>query len=74
MTSDTPFWWFDAKATEKLREKLNAAGDGARLEIHHKGDASIVVVDGSLHLVVVPAGQSSHDPINDSHICPPVCP
>jgi len=72
--SEKPFWWFDAQAVDKLREKLNAAGPGARLEVRPVGAKSIMIVDGSLHLVVVPADKSSQDPVNDSHVCPPVCP
>lgn len=29
-----PFTWFPPETTEKLRQELNDAGPGARLEIH----------------------------------------
>ena len=69
--SDKPFVWFDHKATAKLLDGLIRAGEGARLEVHPIGDS---VVEGSFHLVVVPEGHGGHDPINDSHLCPPSCP
>lgn len=65
--SDKPYWWFQGKSVERLVEQLLDAGEGARLEAHPVGD-------DKLHLVVVKPSHPGNDPINDSHVCPPVCP
>jgi hypothetical protein len=64
MTID--YYWFDAKATAKIAEKIAAAGTGARLRILPKPNDKIMAQ-------VVDAEGKSHDPINDSHLCPPEC-
>lgn len=64
-----PFWWFSGDSVRALRERLNAAGDTARLEVHLDGnDMTLDVVPAD----VIPAAPSPS--INESHICPPVCP
>lgn len=64
-----PFHWFGPDSVAALREKLNAAGPGAILEVHQHGQ--------DMTLWVVPAGIVALEGgggVNESHICPPVCP
>ena len=54
---------------DALREQLNAAGPGARLEVRGKGT--------KMTLRVVGAGVTTLDEggdLNKSHVCPPFCP
>ena len=64
-----PFHWYEGASVEELTRQL-VANPGARLEVHQDGQ------DMFLH--VVPAGAVSTEGggggINESHICPPVCP
>lgn len=68
------FHWFPVASTIELRDRLNAAGDAPRLEIHHgeHGQPLLVVkagmTDGGFEITDEP------DPINDSKVCPPICP
>lgn len=67
--NDDTFIWFGPGPTARLREKLNSVGEGAGIKLteHPEDKFKITVVD---------ANGESHDPINDSHICPgsPGCP
>lgn len=65
------YWWFGPETVEPLKERLAAAGSGARLEVRlHAND--------KLWLRIVPAGVTSEaaagNDLNESHICPPICP
>ena len=64
--AEKSFIWFQGKSVDRLTEDLIDAGEGARLEIHPVGD-------DKLHLVVIAPDRAAKDPIDDSHICPPVC-
>ena len=65
--SEQPFWWFEGKSIEHLVRALMDAGPDARLEVHSgPGD--------KLFLRVVDANKVAGDPINDSRLCPPICP
>lgn len=65
-----PHTWFSPEATEKVREKLNAAGPGARLEIHgHWHEQTIYVVRPGEVLA-----EGSGGGVNEAHVCPPICP
>lgn len=68
--------WFPEKSTAEIRDKLNAAGDGAILRIVPRaGD------DGGIHLLIDVVGGNTNkgvtaecdDPTNDAHVCPPQC-
>lgn len=67
-----PFHWFPPETVAELRDQLNDAGPGARLEIVQDGH------DMTMH--VIPAGDVSDEarsrfvPLNKSHVCPPDCP
>lgn len=65
--------WFQGKSVDHLTEHLINAGEGARLEIHPVGNVELPP-DAKFHLVVIAPTRAANDPINDSHICPPVCP
>ena len=63
------FTWFDAETVLELCAQLNAAGDGARLEVHKVGP--------KMWLHVIPADTAralAFTPLNKSWECPPVCP
>jgi hypothetical protein len=66
------FWWFEPETVDQLREQLNAAGPGARLEVR-------IGAKKAMTLSVVPSGAIAAPatavvPLNKSHICPPFCP
>jgi hypothetical protein len=66
MTNPEPFTWFRGPSVTKLIKDLTAASL-PRLEVYQKGDKmTFKVVDETDGKV--------HDPINDSHVCPPICP
>lgn len=82
MSDDMPlsrsesFVWFEPETVAQLREQLNQAGDGARLEVHKVPHA-----DGHkywLHVVSAAADQGLttriYQPLNKSWVCPPICP
>ena len=68
-----PYWWWQGASVAELITRLGVAGPNARLEVH---------IDAAQHatLVVVPPPTGSDrvrpldPPINESHVCPPVCP
>lgn len=65
-----PFHWFQGASVEELTRQL-VASPGCRLEVHAEGQ--------DLIFYVIPPGAVSAEGeggggINDSHICPPVCP
>jgi hypothetical protein len=63
------FHWFQGASVIKLREELNRAGDEARLEVHQEeGDQMVfyIIAPGEL--------RAEGGGINDSFICPPICP
>lgn len=65
------FGWLEPEQTAELRARLNAAGDGARLEWRKKGEGTafrVVPVAGSAVRV------NEEGDINKSHVCPPWCP
>lgn len=65
-----PFHWFKGASVELLVERLIDANPAtARLEVHQEGDKmTFVVVAEDVKVMAVPA------PINDSFLCPPICP
>jgi len=66
VTNPDPFTYFRGPSVEKLIKNLTSA-EIPRLEVYQKNDKmTLVVVDE--------ADSKAHDPINDSHICPPSCP
>jgi uncharacterized protein (DUF1684 family) len=64
------FDWFDPEQTARIAAQLQAAGDGARLEIHRHGEGVIVYVVPAPDTVVAFDGGGT----NNSYRCPPVCP
>ena len=70
MAKDKQFWWFQGDSVNQLTTDLLEAGDGARLEVHLNGDAMTLFVKSGSAVVAEGGGGG----INDSHICPPVCP
>lgn len=66
------YWWFAGVTVRELVERLVAAGDAARLEVHPKGDALFLVVTRT------DEDDDARDakrlqPLNESHPCPPTC-
>lgn len=60
------YWWFSGESVQRLTEKLTVTAS-PRLEVRLENNKmTFVVVDGSTG--------TAHDPINDSHPCPPFCP
>lgn len=69
---------FPEKQTAEIRDRLNAAGDGAKLRVIPSGTPdgcgvkfSIGVIGGSVALA---DGEDCDTPTNDSRVCPPICP
>lgn len=70
------YWWFQGTAVRALAERLAEAGpDTARLEVRLTGDKM------TLRVVAADAGRDAGkngavaaDDINDSRLCPPICP
>lgn len=69
-----PYWWFQGATVRELFDRLERHGpDTAILTVEQKGD--------SLYLNVRPKGHAADallaecdEPLNDSRICPPICP
>ena len=66
-----PYWWWQGASVEELTRRLNAAGPGARVEVH---------IDAQQHatMVVIPQTDSEDNvrllpAINESFVCPPRC-
>ena len=63
------FHWFRGATVETLKDRLNA-GNVDRLEVHQDGDSmTLVVVYGP-----VTAPEVHTSPLNESFLCPPICP
>lgn len=66
------YWWFQGTAVRELAERLAEAGpDTARLEVRLTGDKM------TLRVVAADTGKNgavAADDINDSRLCPPICP
>jgi len=64
-----PFHWFKFSTWSQLRDRLNAASELAWLEVHQDGDAmTLQVVEPGTEAVIREA------PLNESYVCPPICP
>lgn len=67
----TKFHWFQGASVRELYNRLGSANpDTAILEVHLAGDKMTleVVVEGGVER------SSRTSPINDSRVCPPICP
>jgi hypothetical protein len=66
-----PYWWFNGASVSELTERLNNTPN-ARLEVHLDGEKMTLVVapDNPAQAAAV----HLDPPINESHICPPICP
>jgi hypothetical protein len=64
-----PFWWFEGASVTALLERLTANPD-ARLEVHLDGEKMTFIVASKRADAAAPFDP----PINESHICPPICP
>jgi len=67
-----PFYWFSGESVRELRRQLDVVGDDARVEFYPEGDDATIEVHEPTQEGVAPL--RSLPPINDSHICPPMCP
>lgn len=64
------YWWFNGATVTELTQRLNAAGDGARLEVRIDAQKKM-----TLQVVATTdLAAAKTQPLNDSHLCPPVCP
>jgi hypothetical protein len=66
-----PYWWFKGASVTELCDRLNDTPN-ARLEVRIDDNQKMT-------LTVVPDGPSTaaapfDPPINESHVCPPICP
>lgn len=67
------FWWFQGEAVKTLFERLLLADpETARLEVHLDGRKMTFRVVPTVEGVGIESHTDEH--INDSHVCPPVCP
>lgn len=65
-----PFHWFSGASVAELQRQLGAAKD-PRLEVHQDGaDMRLYVYDQATEADVA----TTNDGINESHVCPPICP
>lgn len=73
-----PYHWFQGASVRTLFDRLAAAGpDTARLEVHEDGPSMtlrVVPADIRRASFVAEAGDDCDEPIDDSRLCPPVCP
>lgn len=67
-----PFYWFAGESVRELRRQLDVVGDEARVEFHVDGNHATIEVQEPAQEGVEPLRPLPR--INDSHICPPVCP
>lgn len=59
-----PYHWFQGASVQELYDRLGRYGPSeAILKVHQHGDAMYFSVDGD-----------DDPPINDSRLCPPICP
>lgn len=65
---DESFIWLGPDSTERLRQELNAAGPGAHVEMHGKGEHT------TFYVIRVGTSRVAGGGINEAHTCPPVCP
>jgi len=63
------FHWFRGATVDALKDQLNA-GNVDRIEVHHDGDAM------TFHVIygATPTPEVHATPLNESFICPPICP
>lgn len=66
------FHWFRGATVDALRVHLNA-GPVDRLEVHQDGEKMTLVVVYA-HDEAAPIPGTRTEPLNESWICPPVCP
>lgn len=66
-----PFWWITGASFAALKAQFAAAtGPDARLEVREGGKGlTFLVVDPSQDTAA-----SAHAPVDDTFLCPPVCP
>lgn len=66
-TKKKRYWWFQGASVSELILRLS--GIDPRLEVHLDGDKMTleVVSGGVTEFRISP-------PINESHVCPPICP
>lgn len=66
------FEWFSEESTAEIGARIAAAGPGARLELRRAADGGLLarVVGKSENGAAVAGGGD----INDSRVCPPICP
>lgn len=66
----TKYWWFQGASVRELYDRLGAHNpDAARLEVRINGDKmTLDVVGGGVEVA------QRTPPINDSRVCPPICP
>lgn len=66
----TKYHWFQGASVRELYDRLGAANpDTARLEVRISGDKMTLEV-----IAQVETQATRNPPINDSRICPPICP
>ena len=70
---------FPAKTTAELLQRLQAAGDGAVLRLIPKGtdDGAIkfyLAVRSEKQLADATPDEDCDPPLNESWVCPPICP
>lgn len=65
-----PYFWFQGASVAELLLRLNEAGPNARLEVRPVGKKCTLAVVAAPEQAVPLAPRP---PINESHVCPPVC-
>lgn len=66
------FHWFRGATVDALRTHLNA-GPVDRLEVHQDGEMmTLVVVYAADEAAPIPGSKT--EPLNESFLCPPICP
>lgn len=62
----SPYWWFQGESVREITRRLNENPDG-RLVVRLQGKEMTLDVES------VGISIESHNPVNESHVCPPDC-
>ena len=73
MPKEHRYTWFGPETVQQLKAHLNAAGEGAILKVQgqrEKMTLEVLDTDPANAEAKVSVG----GPLNEAHICPPICP
>lgn len=69
MPEEHRYWWFQGDSVRQLKARLATSSDEAILKVTpHGNDLTLEVLEPG-----EAEGRAVGGPLNESHICPPVC-